>query len=98
MAQFVVTSNLTREGLVAYLRVDNGKRRWTQDLGEATVVDGEAAAEALLKSAQPDVDATLVVGTYHFEVEMKNGKPEPKTARERIRAAHMPTIPFGNSS
>jgi hypothetical protein len=95
MAQFVVTSNLTREGLVAYLRVDGGKRRWTQDLSEATVVEGEEAADALLKQAQPDVDATLVVGTYHFEVDIKNGKPEPKTARERIRAAHNPTVPYG---
>jgi hypothetical protein len=95
MAHFVVTSNLTREGLVAYLRVEGGKRIWTQDLGEATVVEGEEAAEALLKSAQPDVEATLVVGTYHFEVEIENGKPEPKTAREKIRAAHAPTIPFG---
>jgi hypothetical protein len=95
MAHFVVTANLTREGLVTYLRVENGKRSWPQDLAEATVVEGEDAAEALLKSAQPDVDATLVVGAYHFEVEVKDGRPEPKTARERIRAAHKPTIPFG---
>jgi hypothetical protein len=95
MAHFVVTSNLTREGLAAYLRVEGGKRIWTQNLAEATVVEGEDAAEALLKSTQPDVDATLVVGTYHFEVEVADGKPEAKTAREKIRAAHVPTIPFG---
>jgi hypothetical protein len=95
MAHFVVTSNLTREGLVAYLRLEGGKRVWTQNLAEATVVEGEAAADALLRETEPDVDATLVVGTYHFEVEFKNGKPEPKTARERIRAAHKPTVPYG---
>jgi len=95
MAQFVVTANLTREGLSAYLRLDGAKRRWTQDIAEATVVEGEDEAAALLKSAQPDVDATLVVGLYHFEVDVEDGKPEPKTAREKIRAAHKPTIPFG---
>lgn len=95
MAQFVVTANLTREGLVAYLRVEDGKRSWPLDIAEATVVEDEAAAEALIKAAQPDVDATLVVGVYHFEVETKDGRPQPKTARERIRAAHAPTIPFG---
>ena len=95
MAHFVVTSNLTREGLVAYLRVHSGKRAWTQQLAEATVVEGEEAADALVKSTQPDVDATLVVGVYHFEVEIRSGKPEPKTAREKIRAAHKPTVPYG---
>jgi sulfite reductase (NADPH) hemoprotein beta-component len=97
MAQFVVTGNLTREGLVAYLRVDAGRRSWPLEIEKATVVDGEEAAEALVKAAQPDVDATLVVGVYHFEVEMRGGKPEPKTAREKIRAAHTPTIPYGRS-
>ena len=97
MAQFVVTGNLTREGLVAYLHVDNGKRSWPLAIDEATVVNGEEAAEALVRAAQPDVDATLVVGVYHFEVEVKDGKPQPKTARERIRAAHKPTIPYGRS-
>lgn len=94
---YVVTSNLTREGLVAYLRMEAGRRVWTQDLGEATVVDSEKEAEKLLAEAQADVEKTLVVGTYHFEVELKDGRPEPKTARERIRAAHKPTIPFGKS-
>ena len=97
MTQFVVTGNLTREGLVAYLRVANGKRSWPLAIDEATVVEGEEAAEALVKAAQPDVDATLVVGVYHFEVEVKNGKPRPKTAREKIRAEHKPTIPYGRS-
>jgi hypothetical protein len=59
------------------------------------VADGEEAAEGLVKAAQPDVDATLVVGIYHFEVEVKDGKPAPTTAREKIRAAHKPTIPYG---
>jgi sulfite reductase (NADPH) hemoprotein beta-component len=95
MAKFVVTGNLTREGLSAYLRLEGGQRGWTPDLAQAAVVDGEDAAEALVKSAQPDIDATLVVGVYHFEVEMKDGRPEPKTARERIRASHRPTVPFG---
>lgn len=95
MSQFVVTGNLTREGLVAYLRIDSGKRSWPLEIEKATVADGEAAAEALVKAAQPDVDATLVVGVYHFEVEVKDGKPAPTTARERIRAAHKPSIPYG---
>jgi hypothetical protein len=95
MAKFVVTANLTREGLSAYLCADGGARRWTQNLAEATVVDGEDAAEALVKSAQPDVDATRVVGVYRFEVEMRDGRPVPTTAREKIRAAHSPTVPYG---
>jgi len=97
MPQFVVTGNLTREGLVAYLRVDNGKRSWPLEIDKATVVEGDDAAEALVKAAQPDVDATLVVGVYHFEVEMREGRPAPTTAREKIRAAHKPTIPYGRS-
>jgi sulfite reductase (NADPH) hemoprotein beta-component len=97
MPQFVVTGNLTREGLVAYLRVENGKRSWPLEIDKATVVDSEEAAEALVKAAQPDVDATLVVGVYHFEVEIRGGIPAPKTAREKIRAAHKPTIPYGPS-
>jgi hypothetical protein len=97
MAQHVITANLTREGVVVYLRLADGKRRWTGSLDEATPFATEADADRALAAAQADVDATLVVGIYRFEVDVADGKPVPSTARERIRAAHRPTIPYGNS-
>ena len=95
MALFVVTANLTREGVSVFLRIEDGRRIWSARIEEATVVEGKEQADRLVKEAEPDLAATLVVGTYHFEVELKDGTPVPATARERIRAARKPTIPFG---
>jgi Protein of unknown function (DUF2849) len=96
MTQFAITANLVREGTVVYLHEDAaGFRAWPADLAAATLYETKAAAEIALARAEVDVTATLVVGTYHFEVEIEGGKPVPVTARERIRAAHNPTIEYG---
>ncbi len=95
MKKFAITANLVREGTVVYLREGASGRDWPADIAAASLYDDKEAAEAALARAEADVAANLVTGTYHLEVEAADGPPVPVTARERIRAAHKPTIEYG---
>ncbi len=96
MTQFAITANLVREGTVVYLREAPSGRDWPDDIARATLYPDKGAAEAALARSEADVAANLVVGPYHLEVEpTAAGAPVPVTARERIRAAHKPTVEYG---
>ncbi|SLN10449.1 DUF2849 domain-containing protein [Oceanibacterium hippocampi] len=93
MAHRVITGSLLREGTIAYLRVENGCRRWIATLGEATHVADKDAAETLLAEAIADVEANLIVAPYVADIRVEDRAVDGITMRERIRAAG-PTIPL----
>jgi hypothetical protein len=64
---------------------------------DGTVVDGEAEAQRLVKESEADVAANHVVGVYHIEVGIEDGRTVPLSARERIRAAREPTVKYGEN-
>jgi sulfite reductase (NADPH) hemoprotein beta-component len=85
----VVTANLLRSGVVVYLARDG---RWVESLGEAAVAADAAALKQLETLALAAVEQTEVTAVYAFDVRLVAGRPEPISVRERIRAAHAPTV------
>ena len=81
MAHLIVTANRLSDGGVVYLRAD---RRWTDALAEAWVADGSDDAEATLAWAETQEHA--VCDPYLVDVDLVDGVPTPRSARERIRA------------
>ncbi|WP_035692375.1 DUF2849 domain-containing protein [Azospirillum halopraeferens] len=77
-----ITANRLRDGAVVWLSARNA---WVDRLEDAGTFEG-AAVDAALATAQEAERANLVVGVYAFEVEMRNGAPEPLRYRERVRA------------
>ena len=75
----VVTANHLLEGDVIYL---TATRKWTRELADAGVVDGDEAA-ALLAFAEAQLDE--VVGAYLFDVDVTTGTPQPTHFREEFR-------------
>ncbi|MCH9809010.1 MAG: DUF2849 domain-containing protein [Alphaproteobacteria bacterium] len=85
----VFTANRLSDGLVVYLGRDGN---WLRDLASAGVAedkDGIAVLEAMAAQSAKD---QIIVGAYPMDVEIDAGKPRAKSVRERIRAAHRPTI------
>ena len=75
----VVTANHLLEGDVIYL---TAARDWSRNLADATVVDGDEAADLLaFAEAQPDE----IVGAYLFDVDVSTGTPRPTHFREEFR-------------
>jgi hypothetical protein len=85
----IVTANRLRDGAVVYLTAE---RRWSEEFAASLPLRDEADAEAALESTKADVKARLVVGPYLAEVEETPEGLQPNSARERIRAARVPTI------
>ena len=77
----VITANRLSDGRVLWL--GNG---WVENLAQARVVVGDAAAAAALAEAQAAERARLVVGVYAAEVVETAAGPHPVTMKERIRA------------
>ena len=85
----VLTANRLREGDVVYLAAEG---QWTRELEGALLVEGKAEAAERLAEAERAVDDRIVVGPYLFAVEVGPDGPSPISQRERIRAAHKPTV------
>jgi Protein of unknown function (DUF2849) len=85
----VVTANNLRSGAVVYL---GQAGMWVEDLAAAAVADDAAHLKLLEGEAQRAVEATLVTAVYAMDVRLVDGRPEPVSVRERIRAAHAPTV------
>ncbi|MCE2510413.1 MAG: DUF2849 domain-containing protein [Alphaproteobacteria bacterium] len=79
----VVTANRLRDGDVVYLTAEHGWALW---LDEAAVAETEVEAEALLKFGEAAEKAREVIRVYLMKVERMEGKLDPLSARERIRA------------
>ena len=90
MAMQVYTASLLREGLVAYLCLENGISSWTSDIRQATA-DSEGQLDLLKTAAEQAERENIVVAPYAIDVlETENGW-KAATKREQIRAEG-PTI------
>ena len=85
----VLTANRLREGDVVYLTPAG---HWSPALHEALLIDGEEEERQRLDQAEQAVAARQVVGPYLFPVALGDSGPLPVSQRERIRAAHGPTV------
>ncbi len=85
----VVTANLLRTGDVVYL-ADGG--RWVRQLADAAVAATPDDLGRLEQWALASVTRSEVVSVYAFDVALVDGHPSPVSVRERIRAAHAPTV------
>ena len=85
----VVTANNLRSGAVVYL---GSAGRWVDHLIEAAIASDAPALKALETEALHAVESTEVTAVYAMDVAVIAGRPEPTSVRERIRAAHAPTV------
>ncbi len=89
----VVTANDLLEGCSVFL----GTEGWHTDIGRAMLAFTPEEAEGLEALAARFVADNAVVGAYLVEVDLEDGRPVPALRRERIRAAHVPTVPVGTA-
>ncbi len=85
MALQVYTASLLKEGLVAYLALENGHPSWTSDIHQATVSEGDAL-DALKKAAEQSEQENIVVAPYAIDVLKTEDGIVAATKREQIRA------------
>lgn len=85
----VVTANRLRSGEVVYLTRGDA---WTTTLAEARVASSRDELATLAEIAAAAVAAREVTSVYAMDVDVSGGTPAPVSVRERIRAAHAPTV------
>lgn len=85
---FVISAGLTTTGAPVYRRSDGS---WTQQLQEAHTATTTEEAESLVAVALRE--ERVVADPYSFPVELVDGKIDPLSARENIRALG-PTVPY----
>ena len=83
MSLQILTANRLREGDVVYLTADDG---WSTRFDDAMPLADDAAAKQLLKQAERDVAARLIVAPYLMKVAEDAGRLTPLSQREAIRA------------
>jgi hypothetical protein len=79
---FVVTANLTDAGSPTYLKTDGG---WSPRLDDARCIETEAEAAGLVEDANVH-QQRLVSDPYAINVAIEEGKIDPLSAKEHIRA------------
>ena len=85
----VVTANRLASGAVVYL---GPAGTWVDKIGAAEVAADKAALATLETIAAKAADAREVVTVYPIDVVIENGRPAAISVREKIRAAHGPTV------
>ena len=85
----VVTANNLRTGLVVYL---GPGARWVRDLRDASIAIDASDLATLEAQALAAVESTEVTAVYAMDIRIVDGKPEPVSVRERIRAAQSATV------
>ncbi|MDF2367059.1 DUF2849 domain-containing protein [Sneathiella sp.] len=90
MALQVYTASLLKEGLVAYLALENGQPSWTSDIHQATVSE-EDTLDALKQAAEQSEQENIIVAPYAIDVLKTEDGIVAATKREQIRAEG-PTI------
>lgn len=85
----VITANRLQDGIVVYLSQNDD---WNTDLASARVAEDKNQLATLQAIADKAAGSQLIVGAYPMDVELFEGTPAPKSVREKIRAAHRPTI------
>ena len=78
---WIITANRLTDGSVTYLRAD---RSWAGSIDDAWVARSRAQAEPLVEWARGR--ERDVCDPYLVEVDLSEGRPLPRSARERIRA------------
>jgi Protein of unknown function (DUF2849) len=90
MVHQVYTASLLKEGLVAYLCLEDGRPSWTSEIGQATTADQDSV-EALKIAAEKSEQNNIVVAPYAIDVVNSGNGWIAATKREQIRASG-PTI------
>jgi sulfite reductase (NADPH) hemoprotein beta-component len=85
----VVTANLLRSGDVVYLA---GGGRWVRRLADASVATDKDTLARLEATAAASAARQDVTAVYTMTVGLDGAVPIPVSQRERIRAAHGPTV------
>lgn len=85
----VVTANKLHSGAVVYL---DGEGRWVESINRAAVAADPTAREHLEQIAADAVARNEVTSVYAFAVRVVGGRAVPLSVREKIRAAHAPTV------
>jgi hypothetical protein len=85
----MVTANRLIDGVVVYMTADSD---WSENFVDGAVWTDKASADNALGASEEAVTARLVVGPYLFDVALTEAGPKPVSARERIRATHLPTF------
>ena len=89
MSAQMVTANRLLDGASVYLTAGND---WSERFADGALWNDKDSAEGALKATDAAVEARLVVGPYLIDVATAEEGPQPTSARERIRAAHLPTF------
>jgi len=77
----VITANRLLDGRSVWLANDG----WAEHIADATRIPNDEI-EARIEASRATQQATGVVGVYGVQLLPETTSPEPKTARERIRA------------
>lgn len=85
----IITANLLRSGDVVYFAGEGG---WVRQISEAKVAYDKEELVELEEEAQRDADQNLVISVYAMDVDLVDGRPEPRSVRERIRATLGPSV------
>ncbi|WP_169566013.1 DUF2849 domain-containing protein [Sneathiella limimaris] len=96
MALQVYSGSLLKEGLVAFLCLDDEGISWTTDLNKATAVEDDGL-DALKEAAEKSERDNIIIAPYAVEVSRTETGLEPVENRERIRA-YGPTIRLPQSA
>jgi hypothetical protein len=85
----IVTANLLRSGTVVYLTRTG---QWVDSLARADAAGTPDELKHLEHLALGSVERNEVTAVYAFDVRIIDGRAEPTSVRERIRAAHAATV------
>ncbi|HRY05917.1 MAG TPA: DUF2849 domain-containing protein [Hyphomicrobiaceae bacterium] len=85
----VVTANKLHSGAVVYLDREGG---WVEAIDRAAIAADANARAHLDALAANAVAHNEVTSVYAFAVRVIDGCAEPLSVREKIRAAHAPTV------
>ena len=85
----MVTANRLVDGVVVYLTAGHD---WSEHFVEGALWADKERAEGALQASERAVEARLIVGPYLIDVATTEAGPQPTSARERIRATHLPTF------
>lgn len=85
----ILTANRLTSGTVVYLAATGG---WTERIAAARTALHDADVKDIEAIAARAAAANEIVGAYVMPVRLVEGRPEPVSVRERIRAERGPSF------
>lgn len=79
----VISANRLRDGIVVYLKRDNG---WSEYISDAQVYSDKVASDAAIRKAHDAEEACVIVNPYLIDIDENGGQYNPTKYRELIRA------------